>query len=905
MVELTLLGEVTLRVDGREVDLGPARQRCVLAALAVDAGHLVATDVLVGRVWGERVPHRQRSTLHTYLSRLRRLGAEIVRRPGGYVLLVDERAVDLHRFRALRAGSPTAAALTEALALWRGEPLAGLDGEWVETVRDRWRLERLAARLDLLDARLAAGEGVALVAELAALAAEHPLDERVAGQHLLALHRAGRSADALTHYLDLRDRMVDELGTEPGPALRELHKRILDADPTLTAPTLAAPARGATAVPRQLPAAPRHFTGRDAELAALTATLDAAEPGSTTVISAIAGSGGIGKTWLALHWAHRNADRFPDGQLFVDLRGFSPDGEPMHPGVALRGFLQALGVEAGRVPVDPHAQAALFRSLVTDRRMLVVADNARDADQVVPLLPGGGSCTVLVTSRSHLRGLVTGHGAHHLALDVLSDADARALLTSRLGADRVDDPATAELVRLCGGFPLALGIVASHAQTHPGLALADLAAELRGLGLGALDDTDPTASLPAVLSWSLDALPPDRARAFALLGTAPGADTGLPAAASLLGLPAPDAEAVLSDLEQASLLTRDAAGRYRLHDLVRRFAAGLAEDREPGLRRVVDFYTRTAIAADRLVYPHRASNPFGAPEVPPSLLPDDAAAMTWFDTEHANLLAAQQTAIAHGWHESVWALAWAVTAYHQLRGHLQVRLDVWYPALEAAAHLDDPLAGILAHRFLGSALADLPRHEDAVTHLHQALELAARHDVPTEMAHVHRTLAWTWAQSGDERTALEHATEALRLHRSLDQPVWEADALNDVGWLHSRLGDYATARDHCEAALELHRSHRNPRGVATTLDSLGYIEHRSGDHRRSIQHYQEALALRRNVDDTYECANNLDALGHPHLALGEVEQARTVWLEALELYRRQERDLDASRVRRQLDDLPH
>ncbi|NUT90785.1 MAG: AfsR/SARP family transcriptional regulator, partial [Saccharothrix sp.] len=666
MVELTLLGEVTLRVDGRVVDLGPARQRCVLAALAVDAGQLVSTDVLVQRVWGERVPHRDRATLHTYLSRLRRLGADIVRRPGGYVLAVHERAVDLHRFRASRA----AGALTEALALWRGEPLAGLDGEWVETVRDRWRLERLAARLDLFDARLAAGEGVALVAELAALAAEHPLDERVAGQYLLALHRAGRSADALTHYLRLRDRMVDELGTEPGSALRDLHKRILDADPALVVP-----ARATTPVPRQLPAAPRHFTGRDAELAALTATLDAAEPGSTTVISAIAGSGGIGKTWLALHWAHRNADRFPDGQLFVDLRGFSPDGEPMRPGVALRGFLQALGVEAGRVPVDPHAQSALFRSLVTDRRMLVVADNARDADQVVPLLPGGGSCTVLVTSRSHLRGLVTGHGAHHLALDVLTDADARALLTSRLGPDRVDDPATAELVRLCGGFPLALGIVASHAQTRPGLALADLAAELRGLGLGALDDTDPTASLPCVLSWSLDALPPDRARAFALLGTAPGADIGPPAAARLLGLSTAEAEAVLCDLEQASLLTRDAVGRYRLHDLVRRYAAGLVEDRVPGLRRVLDFYTDTAVSADRLVYPHRASTPFGPPAVEPAF-PDDVTAMAWFDTEHANLLAAQQTAIAHGWHETVWALAWAVTAYHQLRGYLQVRLDV-------------------------------------------------------------------------------------------------------------------------------------------------------------------------------------------------------------------------------------
>ncbi|MEU7532053.1 BTAD domain-containing putative transcriptional regulator [Saccharothrix sp. NPDC042600] len=899
MVELTLLGEVTLRVDGRPVDLGPARQRCVLAALAVEAGQLVTTDLLVERVWGERAPHRVRATLHTYLSRLRRVGAEIARRPGGYVLLVDERAVDLHRFRALWTGSRSVSALTGALALWRGEPLAGLDGEWVEAERARLLAERLAARLDLLDARLAAGHGGELVAELGALVAEHPLDERIAAQYLLALHRAGRSADALAHYRRLRDRMVEELGTEPDTRVRDLHQRILGADPALVVP-----ARGTTAVPRQLPAAPRHFTGREAELAALSATLDAAEPGSTTVISAIAGSGGIGKTWLALHWAHRNADRFPDGQLFVDLRGFSPDGEPMSPSVALRGFLQALGVEAGRVPVDGHARAALFRSLVTDRRMLLVADNARDADQVVPLLPGGTTCTVLVTSRSHLRGLVTGHGAHHLALDVLTDAEARALLAGRLGPDRVDDAATAELVALCGGFPLALGIVASHAQTHPRLRLADLVAELRELGLGALDDSDPTASLPTVLSWSLDALPEDRARAFALLGTAPGADIGGPAAARLLGLPEPDAEAVLADLEQASLITRDSAGRVRMHDLLRRYAASVARDNGPALRRLLDFYTRTAVAGDRVIYPHRAALPFDPSDVEPLPPADEAAAMAWFDTEHANLLAAQQTAIAHGWHDTVWTLAWAVTAYHQLRGHHQVRLDVWYPALAAADHLAEPLTGVLAHRFLGSALADMRRHDEAVGHLRRALDLASGLDVPNELANIHRTLAWTYAQSDDLRTALRHAVEALELHRSKAESVWVADALNDVGWLHCRLGDYATARDHCQAALDLHRRYRKPHGEATTLDSLGYIEHRSGDHRRAIRRYHEALALRRELDDTYETANNLDALGHPHLALGEVEQARAVWLEALELYQRQERDLDADRVRRQLADLP-
>ncbi|WP_328593116.1 AfsR/SARP family transcriptional regulator [Lentzea tibetensis] len=341
-VELGLLGEVTAHVDGRAVDLGPTRQRCVLAALAVDAGRVVPAERLVERVWGTDTPRRGRATLHSHISRLRRAlpvadGVQIVLRSGGYALLVEraDHAVDLHRFEDLCARARGAddahavALLTEAVALWRGEPLTGLSGQWAEAERDRLRQELLAAEYNLVDARLHAGHGQQLVAELSARAARYPLDERVAGQYLLALYRAGRSADALEHYQQLRERLVEELGADPGAPLQELHRRILAADSTLsTLPgaTVVEPA----VVPRQLPAAPPHFTGRDTDLAALTATLDAAEQNRMVVISAIAGAGGVGKTWLAVHWAHRHRDQFPDGQLFVDLRGFSPDSEPMH-----------------------------------------------------------------------------------------------------------------------------------------------------------------------------------------------------------------------------------------------------------------------------------------------------------------------------------------------------------------------------------------------------------------------------------------------------------------------------------------------------------------------------------------------------------------------------------------------
>ncbi|MEV8441076.1 BTAD domain-containing putative transcriptional regulator [Actinosynnema sp. NPDC051121] len=480
-VLLRLLGEVAAEVDGRPVDLGAPRQRCVLAALAVDVGRAVPVDRLVERVWGAEVARRARATLHSYISRLRRAladadGVAIVRRSGGYALVADatESVVDLHRFRHLcgRARDDGAVrSLTEALALWRGEALTGLAGEWVQAVRDRLRLERAAAEADLVDARLRAGEGAELVAELSARAARHPLDERVAGQYLLALHRAGRTPDALAHFRRVRTRLVEELGTEPGVALRELHRRILATDPALVTTA----ARAAAVVPRQLPAAPRPFVGRRAELDRLDATCVAAAVG----LSAIVGSAGIGKTWLALHWAHRRLDRFPDGQLFVDLGGFGVDGPPMDPAVAVRGFLDALGVD--RQPTDPHARAALFRSLVAGRRMLLVLDNAVDTAQVTPLLPGGGSCAVVVTSRNSLPGLIVGHGAAHVPLDVLSSGEAHALLAERLGAVRVrEEPAAVEeLVGLCGGFPLALGITAGHACTRPRLPLSALAAELR------------------------------------------------------------------------------------------------------------------------------------------------------------------------------------------------------------------------------------------------------------------------------------------------------------------------------------------------------------------------------------------------------------------------------------------
>ncbi|WP_433264776.1 ATP-binding protein [Actinosynnema sp. CS-041913] len=678
--------------------------------------------------------------------------------------------------------------------------------------------------------------------------------------------------------------------------------------------------RPSVPIPRQLGSAPAGFVGRADQFAALDHVLTtpgASSPGdggrdagATAVISAIGGTGGIGKTWLALTWAHRNLHRFPDGQLAVDLRGFSP-GEPRHPADVLADFLAALGVDRDHQPTDLDARVALYRTHTTGKRMLILLDNAAAPDQVVPLLPGGTNCTVLITSRDRFRSLVARDSARPVHVDVLTDTEARTLLTTALGdAHGSTDAhrAITELIGLCGGFPLALGLIAARIRTHPDL-LDDLAAEMRELGLDALGSDDPAASLPAVLSWSLRHLTNEQRIVFGLLGIAPGPDTTLPAVVSLTALPRARARKALSALEEASLLERRPGGRYAMHDLVRDYATTTAHDLPDGVRklaltRVMDFHLYTASAADRLLNPHpQPVQPYPpSPGVQPHPLSDAAAAMAWLEAEHATLLATQRAAVAFGRHYVVWHLAWALNTFHFRRGHRRDALASWRAALDASAHLPDPATRSRAHRRLGRACSRLGLHKEAARHLDQALDLAIRHHDPTEQAHTHQTLATAWGRRGDDRQALEHAQHALDLHRTLGRRLGEAGALNQVGLYAACLGELDTARDHCRAALDLHRHHHNPAGEADTLDSLGFIAHRTGDHQQAVDHYHQALTLRRTLGDAYRFADTLDNVGHSHAALRQHDQARAVWREALQLYRDQGRSTDAERVQRQLDD---
>ncbi|PPK62739.1 tetratricopeptide repeat protein [Actinokineospora auranticolor] len=650
--------------------------------------------------------------------------------------------------------------------------------------------------------------------------------------------------------------------------------------------------------PRQLPLPPPGFVGRQGELAALTA----AEPGETPTIWTIGGAGGMGKTSLAVQWAASHGDRFPDGALFVDLHGFSPNSHPLKPAAALRGFLDALGVHHRRVPAALADRTALFRSLVAGKRMLILLDNACDEAQVGPLLPGTSSCTVLVTSRNRLPGLAVAHDAQSLRLGPLTGSEARAMLSARLGADH----AAGALLAAGAGHPLALAIIAGLARTHSPAEIAD---ELRDESsrLDVLDTGDPATSLPAVLSFSTRALTHGQRTAFLLLGLAPGPDTGLPAAASLVALPVDCAKLLLRALEHASLVDRDNQGRYRMHDLVRDHARSLANElpareRQDAIKRVFDFYVHTAAEADRRLDPRRTSIRLGRPMsgVCSHPLRDADSALQWFAVEHRNLLATHTDASAADEHETVWRLAWVLNTYQQRRAHRQERADIWRCASEAAPRLTDPVLAIRAYRHLGHAHIELGDLDEAHRSLRRALDLARLHGETAQEAHTHRTLALMSEQDADRERALDHASHALELYRRLGNPVREATALNQVGWLTAWLGDRGAGEEFCRAALALFEQHDDPDGEAHTHDSLGWIAHVVHRHHEAIEHYRRALDIYQSLGNTYAAADTLDRLGAPYMAIGHYEQAEETLLEALTIYQHQDRPHSIRRVARQL-----
>jgi DNA-binding SARP family transcriptional activator/tetratricopeptide (TPR) repeat protein len=909
-LEVGLLGPLAVSVAGRPVELPPGRLRALLAVLALSAGQAVSVDRLTTAVWGEDASVDARANVQSNVRRLRRLlGAEAVAtRGGGYALQVEPDRVDATRFVRLldlAATAPDRAIrrhrLVEALALWRGAPFDGVRSDWLEQTQAPWLQERYLAALERrIDLDLVDGAPVDLVAELGELTARFPLRESLWVRLLVALERAGRPAEALERYEAVRARLAEELGADPGPELRQIHADLLagraPAGPidrgTTPAVPRTPPAR--PVVPRQLPADTDAFTGREAALKALDSLLgdpDDAAP-RPLAMAAIAGTAGIGKTALAVHWAHRVADRFPDGHLYVNLRGFDPSGSPLDPAEAVRGFLDALRVPPQQIPAVLDAQAGLYRSLLAGRRMLVLLDNARDADQVAPLLPGAAGCLVLVTSRDPLAGLVATAGARPVALDLLDRDEAVQLLARRLGPDRVaaDPDATGELVARCAGLPLALAIVAARAATHPEFPLAALAGQLREArdGLDGFDGGDTATDVRAVFSWSYRRLGAAAARLFRLLGLHPGPDVGVGAAASLAGVPVTRARAPLAVLARAHLVTEHTPGRYAFHDLLRAYAAELAHgadsdtDRRSAIHRLLDHYLHTALAADLLLYPHGEPIALGPPRdgVAAERLTGPDQAMAWFTAERLALLAAIEGAARAGLLLHACQLAWTLDVFLQRRGHWNDRAAAQRAALDAARRLGDRGAQARSHRNLGFADADLGRHDAADRHLNRALELSeAAGDLAGQAwAHYHRNLVY--GLQGRDADALAAAQRALELSQAAGDQVGQASALTDVGWYHGRLGHHRQALAFCGQALALHQQLDNRAYQAHTWSCLGDTHHQLGDRPQAIDCQRRALALFRELGDRYGEAGTLAHLGGLHRDAGDLGAARDAWRQA-------------------------
>ncbi|MGW2642024.1 AfsR/SARP family transcriptional regulator [Streptomyces sp. NPDC001348] len=945
MTGFQLLGPVELRVSGRPVDLGPAKRRTVLAALLVDVGRWVATETLIDRVWGDEPPAQVRATLYAHIARIRRILADtapqfscdadgslpggagtllpgdpgdpdgppgpvvapqLLRGSGGYRLDMPRDLVDAHRFRHLVTRARAAggsdpgrlAMLREALGLWRGEPLAGLAGEWAARIREGWQRQRIDAVLAWADAELRVGGHLEVVDTLTVLAAEHPLTEPLTVALMRALHAAGRAPEALTCYTGLRRRLADELGTTPGAEAQREHRALLTGKPATPAVHRTPPGAGVERtrpVPAQLPMAAGAFIGREEELARLEATLaTAAERPAAVLISAVSGTAGVGKTALAVHWAHRARERFPDGQLYVNLRGYDPD-QPMTAADALVRFLTALGVPGQDVPLEADDRAARYRSEVADRRMLIVLDNAATVEQVRPLLPGTGSCAVLVTSRDSLAGLVAREGAHRLDLDLLPADAARALLRRLVGARGEAEPGAVDaLAAQCARLPLALRVAAELAVARPTTPLSELVAELadQQRRLDLLDaDGDPRAAVAAVFSWSLRQLSPNVARTFRLLGLHPGPDFDAYAAAALCCDGLTEVRRALDVLARAHLVQPLDGGRYGMHDLLRAYATRLATAEDApdvpraAVDRLCDHYLATAAAAMDCLHPAEAHL---RPGVPPAATPmpdlsDPDAARAWLNGERPCLTAVAAHTAAHG--RPTHAIRLSQTLYRYLvTGHHTDGLTIHGHARDAARQTADPVSEARALLGLGTAYWQLAQHEPAIRHLQQALTLFRRVGDPTGQARALVNLGLVAERQGRYLPAVGNLEQALALYRQADDRLGEAIVLKDLATVERHLGRYGPAADRLRQALALLRRSGNRYLEAHALNDLGMVEARLGRYGPAVDHQEQALLLLREVGDRYGEAGALNSLGIIRTRLGRPEQAAECHRQAITIY---------------------
>ncbi|WP_055526239.1 AfsR/SARP family transcriptional regulator [Streptomyces graminilatus] len=942
-VRFAVLGPVRVWRGGTELRTGPPQQRAMLAVLLASAGQTVPLPTLIALLWGGTEPASATNVVRRYAGSLRRMiepalprmapGQWLVGGGGGYRIEVDADSLDLLRFRELytrareardagRAGD-SVRRYAEALALWRGPVAAGVSAEVrghpLFTQLDN---ERLALAVEAADLALRHKDADLVLAPLRMLADQHRFDEQLHAKLLLALAASGRQAEAVDVFHRLRDRLRTELGVSPSPLLSEAHQQVLaGAPPTPPAPEPAPePAQEPAEIeqqlhqpyhqmygsplprPAQLPAAPAHFVGREAEVDSLLAQLDAGErtaPASPAmVISAIGGMAGVGKTTLAVHLAYRVADRYPDGQLYVNLRGFDLNGSAMTPAEAIRGFLASLGVSPQRIPDGLDAQAALYRSFLADRRMLVLLDNARDTEQVRPLLPGSAGCLVLITSRNQLSSLVAAHGAHPLELDVMSAGSARESLVRRLGADRVDaEPeATETIIALCGRLPLALSVITARALMNPRLPLSATAGQLleaKG-SLDAFQGADRFTDVRAVFGWSYRTLPDDTARLFRLLSLHPGATFDIDSAAALAGLTVRATRPLLAELVRAHLVGVEARGRHRLHDLLRAYGReaaeshDTAEDRDSAHGRLYRHYARTAHAALRLLDPtHLVTVPAGVPAAAaePSSV---EASVEWFQQERLTLTAVVRQAVQDDRPHDAWRLIHLLESMYKRVGPWHDWVDLQHTALAAARQSGEALGLAHAHAGLGRAYSLLRRYESAEEHASHALSLFESLGDRMGQAHCLRILGWLMERTGRDVLAIEHTRRALDLYREAGHLSAQATSLNALAWFQASSGAYEDAVTSAVRSLLVYRRipEEGDRGHAHTWDTLAFAHHRLGNLRRARLCYERAIRILRANGDRYNEAGSLTRLGDTLAEAGATEDARARWRQALDILTR-------------------
>ena len=932
----------------------------MLGILAMRANRAISRGELIDAVWGQDPPPSAEGGIYTYIAGLRRAfepgrssrgpGRVLVSSGAGYLLHLVPGQPDavafeqnLNRARQQRRSGDLAGAVNAfdaARALWRGVvAFAGVPGPFAETERTRLDELRSSAEEERADVLLAVGRHEDVVADLTAMVAENPLRERRRALLMLALYRSGRQAEALRTFNEGRKVLAEELGIDPGAELTRLHHQVLTMDPALdlsptlvssppgsgspvvigshhgSSPSVGTSSHGGTGggtrpVPAQLPADAPAFSGRHAELAALHAVLS--REGSAV----ISGTAGVGKTALAIRFGRQVAKRFPDGQLYVNLRGFDPALIPLDPLDVLRFFLDSLGVPAHRMPQDIEERAALFRSMAEGKRLLIVLDNAFGAAQVRPLLPGSPTCMTVITSRNEMSGLVAADGAVPVALDVLSQDEARELLHRRLGEERVsaDPEAGDRIIGACARLPLALSIAAGRAAVKPKRPLAEVADELSGAleahALEALADDDTVTDVRAVFSWSYDQLSGTAARMFRLLGVHPGPDISLSAAASLAGLPRPEAATALRELVRMNMVTERAAGRFMFHDLLRAYASGLAEqiddatERRAAAHRVLDHYLHTALAAMRNFSPAQVSLRLTEPcpgVVPAEIAGRDQAA-TWFDAETPVLFSLTRYAAAKGFEVHAWQLPWTLTFYLNRRGRWRDTVTMHRVGLAAAERIGDGIGQAHAHTEIGTALGTLGEFAEAEDHLRQALEVFRGVGRLADEAWLLHCLALLLERKGEFAAALAVLKDALRMLQAVGHWWTQGIVENGVGWLYAHVGQYDQALVHCQRALRLLREAGNTGPVGDTLDSLGLIYRKLGDLEKSKSYYEQSMTLFQEIGDAYSESRSLDGLGDTLLVEGDHVLARDAWVRAAEILERLQHPL-AERVRVKLAEL--